>query len=204
MASRRQPEWLAHQPSKLEALRRAIRPAYLGDEFVRDVAWEIHKAPEREHREWMHALAQLKKRELEELGRLAWHASSSASIELVVLIEGLLGKRISRRTVEARSGDTRAAARPVLASVQVRAEKDPSLPAGQYTVHPVWRGVDRPDAGGWLVPKKYVDRLRRAILAGAACPNPVIKTDVDGKTYVHWDLAVMGKYINSDLKKLGF
>jgi hypothetical protein len=70
-------------------------------------------------------------------------------------------------------------------------------------VCPVWADVDRPNTGGWIVAKKYADRLVAAIKAGAACPNPRIVSGPHGKTSVLCEYAV-GYNTDADLKKLGF
>jgi hypothetical protein len=74
-------------------------------------------------------------------------------------------------------------------------------------VCPVWEGVDRPTSSGWVLPATRTDlaeRLSRAIEGGAACPNPVIKTDVNGKTYVNHGCVVLGRRMSADLKRLGY
>lgn len=68
-------------------------------------------------------------------------------------------------------------------------------------------GLDRVDGYGvTLRPTKgaLAARLKSAIDAGAAFPDPVLKTDVNGKTYVSHGLAVLGRRLNADLKALGF
>ncbi len=108
MALRTTPAWMANQPTKLEAIRRAIRPADLGLDFVLDLSWAIHNATPSQHREWMTALSKLSKDELRDLGRLALEASSPASIALLSSIEVALGHRISRRrSLRGSSGNVR-------------------------------------------------------------------------------------------------
>jgi hypothetical protein len=51
---------------------------------------------------------------------------------------------------------------------------------------------------------KLAQRLASAIDAGKIFTNPSIKTDVNGKTYVDARSTVMGRYLNADLKRLGF
>jgi hypothetical protein len=78
---------------------------------------------------------------------------------------------------------------------------------GDIHIFPRWEGVDRPETGGWAVgPQRAIlaKRLAAAINAGVVCTNPVVKTDVNGKTYVSHDHGVMGRRMNADLKRLGF
>jgi len=100
---------------------------------------------------------------------------------------------------------------PRLADVRVERDADPPaarcLP--QHTdlwfVHPVWADVDRPDTGGWLVRgEKLARRLERAVRAGKALGPATIAVDVNGNTYVQADHLVMSKYMNADLRRLGF
>lgn len=73
-------------------------------------------------------------------------------------------------------------------------------------VSPIWEGVDRPNVGGWVTTPRLATRLVNAILAGAVHKNARIVKDVNGQTYVTSDayLIVSGKYMNADLKRLGF
>lgn len=71
-------------------------------------------------------------------------------------------------------------------------------------VSAVWAGVDRPISHGWSVTKGNAQRLERALRAGVVYENPVIKTDIGGSTYVSARSRVMAKYVNADLKKLGY
>jgi hypothetical protein len=48
------------------------------------------------------------------------------------------------------------------------------------------------------------ERLRDAIDAGAAVKFNRIAKDDDGETYVDAEVLVMGRYLNADLKRLGF
>ena len=76
-----------------------------------------------------------------------------------------------------------------------------------YTVWAVWEGekVDRPRSYA-IVARKFplAQRLARAIDAGAVFSDPVINTDIEGNTYVHARSKVMAKYLNADLKRLGY
>lgn len=92
---------------------------------------------------------------------------------------------------------------PVLADVLVEFE-DSEYFTG-WNVAPIWANVDRPNVGGWgLRDEKLARRLERAIRAGAAFTDTTVKVDVDGNTYVCATHAVMAKYANADLKRLGF
>ena len=67
--------------------------------------------------------------------------------------------------------------------------------------------TDREDVYAWALPSKdgaLASRLARAVQAGAVLTNPVVKTDVNGKTYVSVDSQVMGRHMNADLKRLGY
>jgi len=82
---------------------------------------------------------------------------------------------------------------------------------GNIVVCPIWRGVDRPSAGGISLGHKddksvsrYLPRVVACILAGAFHEVHGIKTDVYGKTYVNATAKVYGRHLNADLKKLGF
>lgn len=79
-----------------------------------------------------------------------------------------------------------------------------SSATGFVNVSPVWEGVDRPEAMSWSVQKKLVDRLVRALLAGAVCTHPRVCKDFAGKTYVDHGVTVRGRAMNADLKRLGF
>ncbi len=67
--------------------------------------------------------------------------------------------------------------------------------------------IDRKEGTGYRVGQKHrklADRLAVAISAGAVFTNPSIKRDVNGKTYVTAESAVIGRRMNADLKRLGF
>lgn len=88
-----------------------------------------------------------------------------------------------------------------LASVDIY-EDDTGL-----VIRQMWAGVDRPE--GYAMGLRYSDkalaeRLRRAMLAGVACPGIGVRRDVLGKTYVATELNVIGRRLNADLKRLGF
>jgi hypothetical protein len=52
--------------------------------------------------------------------------------------------------------------------------------------------------------KRTAQRLVNAINAQVVFDDPVIKTDINGRTYVAASSRVMGKYANADLKRLGY
>ena len=67
--------------------------------------------------------------------------------------------------------------------------------------------TDRDDVYAWAIPRKdgaLASRLARAVRDGAVLTNPVVKTDVNGKTYISVDSQVLGRRINADLKRLGY
>lgn len=82
---------------------------------------------------------------------------------------------------------------------------------GEIHVEAHWEApVDRPRAHGWLIgphtPAKsaLAARLINAINAGVIFPNPVIKTDINGKTYVQASSTILARHMNAELKRLGF
>lgn len=86
-----------------------------------------------------------------------------------------------------------------LKEVSVRADGD------AFIVGPVWEGVDRPYTHGWAVAEKHVKRLVAAIEGEAAnVAEHKVLTDVNGHTYVSFDLPVMGRTMNANLKRLGY
>jgi len=52
--------------------------------------------------------------------------------------------------------------------------------------------------------KKLVQRLISAIEGGVVHTNPQIKLDTNGKPYLSTSVNVMGRYLASDLSKLGY
>ena len=75
------------------------------------------------------------------------------------------------------------------------------------SVAPIWKGVDRPDVGGWGLPladRRLADRLARAVEAGAAFGCVRRCTDVGGKSYISAGHAVLGRKLNADLRRLGY
>ena len=65
--------------------------------------------------------------------------------------------------------------------------------------------LDRPQSRGWSVKdEKMAARLSRAIEAGAVSPNPEVREDVNGETFMSCGVNVMGRRMNADLKRLGF
>lgn len=72
-----------------------------------------------------------------------------------------------------------------------------------------WEGepLDRPYTTGIHVAKKnhkLAQRLVRCINAQKAFEHPHVARDTNGKSYVSFTLLVIGKYLNADLKRLGF
>lgn len=65
--------------------------------------------------------------------------------------------------------------------------------------------LDRYDGIGYLCSsKRNAERLCRAINAGAVFADPRIAFDIYGAAYVATTSRVMGKYMNADLKRLGY
>jgi hypothetical protein len=78
-------------------------------------------------------------------------------------------------------------------------------PGSNYVcVYAIWKGVDRPKTHGIVCTKPNAKRLERAIRAGVVFADTEIRTDVDGNTYAQTSHEVMGKYLNSGLRKLGY
>lgn len=86
---------------------------------------------------------------------------------------------------------------------------DEFSPAG-ISVFPVWEAdvpLDRPSPSGFglrATDRKLAERLVAAIEAGVVYTDAEVKTDIYGQTYVCADAQVMGRYLNTDLKRLGF
>ena len=77
----------------------------------------------------------------------------------------------------------------------------------RINVTPIWAGVDRPVSFMWgLKPShgRLADRLVRAVKAGVVIVNPHVKRDINGRSYVEFDLKVSGRHLNADLKRLGY
>jgi hypothetical protein len=73
----------------------------------------------------------------------------------------------------------------------------------------VWHGadLDRPHTDGWSLAINKMSlamRLKKAVDVGAVFQNPKIVTDINGKTYVSAEGHLMGRYLNAELKRLGF
>lgn len=77
---------------------------------------------------------------------------------------------------------------------------------GSVIVWPVWSNVDRPIGHGMSFGKNkaLAARYIAAVMAGKVFSNASIGTDVNGKTYAVAKCNVMGRYLNADLKRLGF
>ena len=67
--------------------------------------------------------------------------------------------------------------------------------------------LDRTQTAAWgLKPahKTLAQRLCRAIEAGAALTPIGVRTDIGGQTYLATTGHVMGRYMNADLRRLGY
>ena len=74
-----------------------------------------------------------------------------------------------------------------------------------WTCWPIWAGVDRPKGAGIACTSmKLAERLRAAMLAGAAFGTPELREDVSGQTYVHASHLVLARMLNADLRRLGY
>lgn len=71
-------------------------------------------------------------------------------------------------------------------------------------------GLDRTDCYAWRIGKdnprnrSLAKRLVAACQAGAALPNPRVRVDNFGHTYVSTDIKVLGRTMNWCLTELGF
>lgn len=75
-------------------------------------------------------------------------------------------------------------------------------------ISPIWKGVDRPNVGGWgllRTDRPMAERLKKAIEDGAIHRDARIEKDVDGRTYVtSTEIFVLGRTMDADLKRLGY
>jgi hypothetical protein len=93
------------------------------------------------------------------------------------------------------------------ASIEI-IENDPDF-GRCVRVNTTWSGakLDRPNTHSYMLragKAALAARLKRAIDAQAVYANPNVVKDVNGHTYVHATCRVMGKYMNADLKRLGY
>lgn len=76
---------------------------------------------------------------------------------------------------------------------------------GGLSVDPVWSNVDRPRTGGWAVTdRRMALRLAAALRAGVVYPDVKVLTDKNGQTYASGSAKVLGRYMNADLRRLGY
>lgn len=76
-----------------------------------------------------------------------------------------------------------------------------------WRVWVVWDSpiTDRPETLGWACnDAALVDRLVACINAGAATKRPRLARDLNNKIFVQADATVLGRYLDRDLKALGF
>ena len=82
-----------------------------------------------------------------------------------------------------------------------------SDPRFALSIRPVWMGVDLPNGRGWGLPltdRLLAERLRRAIISGAAFAFVEVRNDVNGKSYVCAPYMIWSRAMDEDLKKLGY
>ena len=84
---------------------------------------------------------------------------------------------------------------------------------GGIDVRTVWSAdgvqIDRPEGVGFGLGSRpgaaaLARRLKAAIEAGAVFTVPVLRTDVNGRTYVSTGCTVIGRRLNADLRRLGY
>lgn len=91
-------------------------------------------------------------------------------------------------------------------TVTIRTETD-ETGYQSLTVTPVWKGVDRPNVGGWGLKLEHgalAVRLARAIREGAAFSKVEKCVDVNGHTYISASHTILGRKMNADLTRLGY
>lgn len=79
-------------------------------------------------------------------------------------------------------------------------------PLGRYNVTVTTTGLDRSDVHAihGIKTQDLADRLADAINAGKALQVQGVLVDANGKSYLNTRARVMGRYLNADLKRLGF
>ena len=78
---------------------------------------------------------------------------------------------------------------------------------GSLKVEVTVAGSDLEFRHGWILrptASALALRLKSAVDAGAVFKNVRVMTDVYGKEYVTGDSQVFGRFLNADLKRLGF
>ena len=117
---------------------------------------------------------------------------------------------LRRRTMDP---DSAALFKAHFASVEIGTKEDDLMgngSIGQYiTITPIWTGVDRARTSSLTLVNKpsnmaLANRYKRAIESGAAFCHVELTHDSKGKSYIHAVENVMGRYLNADLKKLGY
>lgn len=88
--------------------------------------------------------------------------------------------------------------------VDVKVTQDDPENSNIFTISPVYEGVDRPISSGVNVRSELVDAAVQAMKDGKIYGNATVKVDVNGQTYAESQDEVIGKYINTTLKKLGY
>ena len=79
----------------------------------------------------------------------------------------------------------------------------------QTIVQTIYSGVQGEQGPGWAFPPtkagyKLATRLAAAIRAGVAVSEPVVKFDINGRTYASVEAKVIGRTMNADLTRMGF
>jgi len=75
-----------------------------------------------------------------------------------------------------------------------------------FSVEPVWKDVACPQTDGYgFKSLSLAKRFKKAIESGKIWESePIVKTDMYGRTYVHAITDFSMRHANSELKKLGF
>jgi hypothetical protein len=106
----------------------------------------------------------------------------------------------------------RGAPTPVIKEPLSSTDQNPYAAENGWCVDFDWSNVvkvDRPITGGIFTGpgpkgKKLAERLAAATRAGVTHVEAYVREDVNGQTFVTSKCTVMGKYLNADLRRLGF
>lgn len=120
-------------------------------------------------------------------------------------INGIPQAHMGKPVAQFVSSDDVAHLSPVIDRVEVSKDAE-----GFFHVWPFWTVKDAdplqdPQGTGYSVrTKREAERLSAAIEAGVVFTDAKVRRNVYGETYVSARSHVMGKYLNADLRKLGY